>query len=104
MNWFWFQNYSNKFFSDSKELLKIAEENPSCHFFLDEVHVDDGEISSKTILEMSKSISKESYLWIASQSDTNTDKDDKNLLGMQFFSNLNQTGWGHSLRSMMMIY
>jgi len=70
-------------------LFKIAEENTNCHFFLDEVHVDDSEISSKTILEMSKSISKESYLWIACQSDTNTDKDDENLIGEQSFSILN---------------
>jgi hypothetical protein len=49
---------------------------------MDEVHVDDCEISSKTIVEISRSISKECYLWIACQSDTNTDKDDKNLLGM----------------------
>jgi len=70
-------------------LFKIAEENPNCHFFLDEVHVDDSEISSKTFLEMSKSISKESYLWIACQSDTNTDKDDENLIGEQSFSMLN---------------
>jgi hypothetical protein len=76
----------SKIFSDPEELLEIAEQNPNCHFFMDEVHVDDCEISSKTILEMSKIISKESYLWIACQSDTNTDKDDKNLLGMLLLS------------------
>ena len=65
----------------------MAEENPNCHFFMDEVHVDECEISSETILEMSKIISPENYLWIACQSDTNTDKDDKNLLGMLYFFN-----------------
>ncbi len=77
----------SKIFSDPEQLLKIAEQNPDCHFFMDEVHVDDCEISSKTILKMSRSISKESYLWIACQSDTNTDKDGKNLLGMLLLSN-----------------
>ncbi len=57
---------------------------------MDEVHVDDSEISSEIILEISKKIYKDSYLWIACQSDTNTDKDDKNLLGMLLLLILNQ--------------
>lgn len=73
------------FISGSKELIQFAEEFPSCHFFLDEVYVDDNKISSETILKISNIISESSYLWISCQSDKLPNLNDKFLDGMLLF-------------------
>lgn len=69
-------------------MIKIAEENPQCHFLIDEVHLDDNAlnaISTDIIMRMSQIISDESYLWIACQGDKKPYEKDKNLAGITLF-------------------
>jgi hypothetical protein len=64
-------------------LIKIAEENPNCHFFMDEVLVDNSSIPTRAIQKMSEIVSEKSYFWIACQSDKKPYENDKNLAGFQ---------------------
>ncbi len=68
-------------FSESKDLLELVNHNKESHFFLDEVHVSQNQVSSKVIAEISNIISKDNFLWIACQSDRLPAKTDSNLKG-----------------------
>jgi hypothetical protein len=56
-------------FSESSELVKLVEDNPTSNFFLDEAQVSEKGIPSKTLVDMSKKVSTENYFWIACLSD-----------------------------------
>ncbi len=68
--------------SGSKDLLELANDNKESHFFLDEVHVSQIQVSSKVIAEISNIISKDNFLWIACLSDRLPSKADSNLKGI----------------------
>jgi hypothetical protein len=68
-------------FSESKDLLEVVNDNKESHFFLDEVHVSQNQVSSKVLAEISNIISKNNFLWIACQSDRLPNKTDSNLKG-----------------------
>ncbi len=68
-------------FSESKNLLELARDNKDSHFFLDEVHMSQNQVSSKVIAEISSLISQDNFLWVACQSDRLPTKTDSNLKG-----------------------
>ncbi len=70
------------FILGSKDLLDLVKKNPDSHFFLDEVHISANKISPKAIAEISNTVSRDNYLWIACQSDRLPIKTDPNLKGI----------------------
>ncbi len=69
------------FISGTKDFLDLFNKNQDSHFFLDEVHVSQNQISSKFLAEMSNKMSKENFLCIACQGDRLPSKSDPNLTG-----------------------
>jgi hypothetical protein len=73
--------YNYIFLIGSRELLDLVTKNQDCHFFLDEVHVAQNQISSEVLAEISNTISRDNFLWIACQGDRPPSKSDSNLKG-----------------------
>ena len=69
------------FILGSEDLLALVAKNPDSNFFLDEVHMSANNISSKVLAEISNTISKDNFLWIACQEDQLPVKGDPNLEG-----------------------
>ena len=69
------------FISGSNKVLELVNKNQNSHFFLDEVHLSPSQISSKVLADLSKTISKDSFLWVASQGDRPPRKSDDNFKG-----------------------
>jgi hypothetical protein len=65
----------------SGQLQELIKKNQNSHFFLDEVHVTQNQIPSKVLADISKTISKNSFLWIACQGDRLPARTDPNLQG-----------------------
>jgi hypothetical protein len=59
-----------------------VKENPDAHFFLDEVLVS--QVTSKVLAEISNTISKDNFFWVACQSDRLPSKFDPNLKGKTY--------------------
>ena len=72
----------SSFCGREKEIIVLVRNNPGCHFFLDEVLVNKNSFTTETIAEMSKIISKSSYLWISFVSDKLPVMEDDNLKGL----------------------
>jgi hypothetical protein len=62
----------------------LIEENPSSNFFIDEAPVSEDNFQVETLLEISKEVSRNNYLWIACQSDKVPHRKDPNLAGNNF--------------------
>jgi hypothetical protein len=65
----------------SSQLLELINKSQNSHFFLDEVDMTQNHVSSVVLGEISNSISKDNFLWIACQSDLLPTKKDPNLQG-----------------------
>jgi hypothetical protein len=76
------------FISGTKDLLDLFNKNQDSHFFLDEVHVSQNQISSKVLADMSNKMSKDNFLWIACQGDRLPSKSDPNLTGNTCYTQL----------------
>jgi hypothetical protein len=50
--------------------LGLVTKNQDSHFFLDEVLMSEDEVSPELISELSNTVSRENYFWIACQSDS----------------------------------
>ena len=61
--------------------MELINKNQNSHFFLDEVHLSPSQISSKVLADLSKTISTDSFLWVASQGDRPPRKSDDNFKG-----------------------
>ncbi len=68
-------------FAEISDLEKLVEENPSSNFFIDEAPVSEENFTTERLAQISKTISKNNYLWIACLSDKPPHKHDSNLAG-----------------------
>ena len=73
-------------FLGPSELIKLVRANPNSNYFMDEVLISGDAVSTKILSEISKTVSKSNFIWIACQSDKPPNKKDKNLQGMFDFS------------------
>ncbi len=71
-------------FLGATELQELVNKNQDCHFFLDEVHLAQNQISSKVLAELSKKVSPDNFLWVASQGDRPPSKTDPNFQGNKY--------------------
>jgi hypothetical protein len=68
-------------FSDSSDLEKLVQENPSSNFFIDEAPVAEKSFPTETLAKLSEHLLTSNYLWIACQSDKTPNKQNSNLAG-----------------------
>ncbi len=75
---------ASTYFLGSAELQELVYKNQDSHFFLDEVHLAQNQISSKVLAELSEKVSPDNFFWVASQGDRPPTKTDPNFKGNKY--------------------